>query len=93
MLFHVNTILSDFCRCFHVYHTNWHYTVTQILANKIVITTFSLVPVKYGINHTAAMGIFVRAVKQVWYYGSYLVIYTKWKGIIHYSNCIATYVN
>ena len=52
--------------------------MTQILANKIVITTFSLVPVKYGINHTAAMGIFVWAVKQVWYYGSYLVIYTKW---------------
>ena len=47
---------------------NWRYTVTQILANKIVITTFSLVPVKYGINHTAAMGIFVRVVKQVWYY-------------------------
>ena len=40
---------------------------TKILANKIVITTFSLVPVKYGINHTAAMGIFVWAVKQVWY--------------------------
>ena len=42
--------------------------MTQILANNIVITTFSLVPVKYGINHTAAMGIFVLAVKQVWYY-------------------------
>ena len=40
--------------------------MTQILANKIVIITFSLVPVKYGINHTAAMGIFVWAVKQVW---------------------------
>ena len=39
--------------------------MTQILANNIVITTFSLVPVKYGINHTAAMGIFVLAVKQV----------------------------
>ena len=56
-------------------YTNWCYTVTHILANKIVITTFSLVPVKYGINHTAAMGIFVWAVKQVWYYGSYLVTY------------------
>ena len=44
--------------------------MTQILANKIVSTTFSLVPVKYGINHTAAMGIFVRAVKQVWYYNN-----------------------
>ena len=33
--------------------------MTQILANKIVITIFSLVPVKYGIDHTAAMGIFV----------------------------------
>ena len=42
--------------------------ITQILANKITITTFSLVPVKYGINFTAAMGIFVWAVKQVWYY-------------------------
>ena len=52
--------------------SNWRYTVTQILANKTVITIFSLVPVKYGINHTAAMGIFVRAVKQVWYYESYL---------------------
>ena len=39
--------------------------MTQILANKIVMTTFSLAPVKYGINHTATMGIFVRAVKQV----------------------------
>ena len=71
MLFHVNTILADFCWCFHVQIAllkhNWHYTVTQILANKIVITTFSLVPVKYGINHTAAIGIFVWAVKQVWY--------------------------
>ena len=47
--------------------------MTQILANEIVITTFSLVPVKYGINHTAAMGIFVWAVKQVWYY-IYLVL-------------------
>ena len=52
----------------YVYHTNWCYTVTQILANKIVITTFTVVPVKYGINHTAAMGIFVWAVKQAWYY-------------------------
>ena len=32
-----------------------HYA--QILANKVVITTFSLVPVKYGVNHTAAMGV------------------------------------
>ena len=39
--------------------------MTQILANEIVITTFSLVPVKYRISYTAAMGIFVRAVKQV----------------------------
>ena len=80
MLFHVNTILADFCWCFHVrdvqiallkhnYVTLIGATMwTKILANKIVITTFSLVPVKYGINHTAAMGIFVRAVKQVWYY-------------------------
>ena len=28
-------------------HTNWSYTVTQILANKIVIITYSLVPVEY----------------------------------------------
>ena len=80
MLFHVNTILPDFCWCFHVHDvqiallkdtyvclTKWRYTVTQILANKLVITAFSLVPVKYGINHTAAMGIFVCVVKQVWY--------------------------
>ena len=40
-----------------------HYTVTQILTNKIIITTFLLVPVKYGTNFTAAMGIFVQAVK------------------------------
>ena len=43
-------------------HTNWRYTVTQILANKIVITTFSRLLVKYWINHTAAMGIFLRVV-------------------------------
>ena len=42
--------------------------MTQILATKITITMFSLVPVKYGINFTAAMGIGVWAVKQVWYY-------------------------
>ena len=42
----------------NICHTNWHYTVTQILANKIVITTFSLVPVKYGINHTGCYGDF-----------------------------------
>ena len=33
----------------------------QILANKILITTFSLVSVKYSIDHTAAMGIFAWA--------------------------------
>ena len=38
----------------------WHYTMTQILANKIAITNFPLVPVKYGINHTAAKGILYR---------------------------------
>ena len=53
----------------NICHTNWRYTVTQILANKIMTATFSLVSVKYGINHTAAMGFFVWAVKQVWYYG------------------------
>ena len=73
MLFHVNTILADFYWCFHehdiqialqnICNTYWRYTVTQILANKITITTFSLVavklvPVKYGINLKAAMGIF-----------------------------------
>ena len=42
--------------------------VTQILANKITVTAFSLVPVKYGINFTAAMGIFAWAKKQVWYW-------------------------
>ena len=55
------------CATRNTCHTNWRYTVTQILVNKIVITTFSLVPVKYRINFTAAIGIFVRAVKQVWY--------------------------
>ena len=35
--------------------------MTQILANKITITTFSLVPVTYiPINFTVAMGIFVQ---------------------------------
>ena len=29
-----------------LFYSNWRYTVTQILANKIVNTTFSLVPVK-----------------------------------------------
>ena len=38
--------------------------MTQILANKITITTFSLVPMKHWINFTAAMGIFVLTVKQ-----------------------------
>ena len=33
-----------------------------------MITTFSLVPVERGINHTAAMGTFLWAVKQVWYH-------------------------
>ena len=47
----------------HICQANWCYTVIQILANKIVITTFSLVPVEYGINHTATIGIFVRVVK------------------------------
>ena len=47
----------------NICYTYWRYTVTQILANKIAITTFSqvavkLVPVKYGINLKAAMGIF-----------------------------------
>ena len=50
--------------------TNWRYNST----NKIPITTFSLaeyVPVKYGINFTADMWIFVWAVEQVWYYHWY----------------------
>ena len=42
--------------------------MTKILAHKITNTTFSLVPVKYGINFPAAMGIFVWAMKQAWYY-------------------------
>ena len=63
MLFHVNTKLAHFYWCFHVfneqmyklgdiYHTNWCYTVTKLLANKID----SLIPVKCHL--TAAMGIF-----------------------------------
>ena len=75
------TIFTDFCLCFQTHdlplyvlcikctiktcHTNWHYTVTQFLANKIVNTTYSLIP--YGINHTAAMGFFVWTVKQNWH--------------------------
>ena len=45
-------------------HTNWRFTVAQILTKKIVITTFSLLPVKHGINHTAAMGNFAWAIKR-----------------------------
>ena len=41
--------------------------LTQILANEIAITTFSLLPVKYRINFTATIETFVWAVKQVWY--------------------------
>ena len=83
--------------------------MTQILANKIVITTFSLVPVKYGINHTAAMGIFVRAVKQVWYYNNnnnmhmviamyiYIQMLTLIVSLPHMTvlscACIATYIH
>ena len=59
---------------YNMCHTNWCNTVTQILANKIVITTFSLIPVKLGINHTAAMGIFVWSMKQVYVYGIKLYI-------------------
>ena len=40
-------------------------TVTQILANKIVIKTFKLLPLKYRINHTAAMRIFYRQLKSM----------------------------
>ena len=57
MLFHVNTILTDLISGVSMCnvqieimlliksmcHTNWCYIVTEILANKIVITTFSLV--------------------------------------------------
>ena len=35
---------------------------------KLGYSFFSMVPVKYGINFTAAIGIFVWAMKQVWYY-------------------------
>ena len=44
------------------------YVVTQILANEIMIATFSLLPMKYGINFTAVIGTFVWAIKQIWYY-------------------------
>ena len=43
----------------HMSHYNWRYTVTQILANNYNIFT--------GNDFTAAMRIFVQAVKQVWY--------------------------
>ena len=39
-----------------MFHTYWRYTVTQILANKIVITTF-FTGTSEIIMHTAAMGI------------------------------------
>ena len=71
MLFQVSTIRScNFCWCFHVRnlllctncgtktcHITKRYTVIQVLANKIAIITFSLVPVKYEINFTFAMRI------------------------------------
>ena len=41
--------------------------MTEILTNKITITTFFTGTIKYGINFTAAMGNFAWAVKQVWY--------------------------
>ena len=50
----------------NICYTNWHYPVAQILTNKIVITTFSLVATRI-INRIAFMEIFVWAVKQVWY--------------------------
>ena len=51
MLFHVNTILADFCGCFHVrdvqivllqniYYTNWCYTVMQTPANNLQLQPF-----------------------------------------------------
>ena len=74
MLFQVNTILGQIlwaspCTQFElsICHTNWHYTVALILDNKIVITSFSLVTVKHGINHNATMKIFAWAMKQVCY--------------------------
>ena len=40
-----------------------------VICHSVQMTLLSpLVPVKYRINHTAAMGSFVWAVKQVWYY-------------------------
>ena len=51
MLFYVNTILAYFCWCFHVHDVQiallkhmshlLAYTVTQNLANKNTITTFT----------------------------------------------------
>ena len=68
MLFHLNNILTDLCRCSHlslctnctttayVYYANWCYTVTQIIAYKIAINTCSLILMKYQINFIVAMG-------------------------------------
>ena len=52
-----------------------NFTATHVIPSiyaccalkKIAITTFSLLPVKYGINFTATIETFVWAVKQVWY--------------------------
>ena len=81
MLF--KAILTDFYWYFHAYDlspctnctikpyiyingaTLWY---RLYVANKIVIQPFLLVPKKYVINFTIAMGIVVRAVKQVRYY-------------------------
>ena len=41
-LFHLPTFVSvSMHAATKTCHTNWHYTVTKILANKIVITTFT----------------------------------------------------
>ena len=42
--------------------------IANVVLEMVKITTFSLVPVKYGINFTAAVGIFAWAKKQVWYW-------------------------
>ena len=49
-----------------------------------MINTFSLVSVKYGINHAAVMGIFARAVKQL---GMVLVYVIAWVAVVFEIDC------
>ena len=58
MLFYVSTIILDF----------WVFPICHSVQIALLRITYavSLVPVKYRIDHTAVMGSFVWAVKQVY---------------------------